>query len=51
MHPSAKITQRQEKLLKNFVDNAWDANAEEEGGTSKKRRPIKGREEGGKFSG
>lgn len=38
----AKITQRQEKLLKELVDNAWDA--EEVGRTSKKRRPIKGRE-------
>jgi hypothetical protein len=32
------------EALKELVDNAWDADAEEVGRTSKKRRPIKGRE-------
>jgi hypothetical protein len=39
------------EALKELVDNAWDADAEEVGRTSKKRPPIKGREEVGKFAG
>jgi hypothetical protein len=39
------------EALKELVDNAWDADAEEVGRTSKKRRPIKGREGIGKFAG
>lgn len=39
------------EALKGLVDNAWDADAEEVGRTSKKRRPIKGREGVGKFAG
>jgi hypothetical protein len=37
------------EALKELVDNAWDADAEEVGRTSKKRRPIKGREGGRKI--
>jgi hypothetical protein len=39
------------EALKELVDNAWDADAEEVGRTSKKRRPIKGREGIGRFAG
>jgi hypothetical protein len=39
------------ETLKEFVDNAWDADAEEVGRTSKKRRPIKGRKGIGKLAG